>query len=178
MDLDKEIWRDVKGFEDFYKISNYGRIKSLNYNHTKKERILKPEVTKKGYLRIKLCKNGEEFKLLIHVLVAKTFLGDKSFDGLQVNHKNEIKDDNRVENLEWCTPSYNVNYGNRNLKVSKIMTNGVLSKKVYQYTLKGVFIKEWASLADIERTLNFHHSSISKCCNGKMENAYGFIWRY
>ena len=103
-----EIWKDVVGFEGLYQVSNLGRVKSLNYKRTGKAKIMKPYKTKKGYLRIYLTKNNKIFRFRLHRLVAFAFLENpNNFD--QINHKNEIKTDCRVLNLEWCDANYNCN---------------------------------------------------------------------
>jgi len=120
--MNDEIWKPIKKFEN-YEISNYGNIKSLNYNRTQEVKNLKYAI-KKGYKQVSLNKKGKQYFRNIHKLVAETFLNKKDFksmpyedrslvdlNDLEVNHKNEIKTDNKVDNLEWCTRSYNRNYG-------------------------------------------------------------------
>ena len=160
-----EIWRTIKGYESQYQVSDQGRVKSLKFG---KERILKPLRNTFGYLFVFLCKNGEKKEYKVHRLVAKTFIPNP--DNLpQVNHKDEDKDNNSVQNLEWCDSKYNNNYGTRNEK---------LSKSVLQYTKSGVFVREWKSATDVQRNLNYNIGNISKCCNGKLKSAYNFIWKY
>ena len=117
-----EEWRDVVGYEGLYQVSNLGRIKSLNYNHTGKEGILKLIYGKDGYVKISLCKKGEKPEtFLVHRLVAIAFIPNPN-NLPEVNHiidDFEHRSDNRVENLEWCTRDYNCNYGSRNKKVSE-----------------------------------------------------------
>lgn len=116
-----EIWKPIANFEN-YEISNYGRVKSLNYNHANQERILVPEVTKKGYLRICLSKNNIKYKFRIHRLVAEAFIPNP--DNLpQVNHKDEDKINNCVYNLEWCDNKYNNNYGTKIERAIKTRMN-------------------------------------------------------
>ena len=113
-----EEWKDIKGYEGIYQISNKGRVKSLNYNRTGKEKIREGTVDNTGYKIISLSKNGKEKKYSIHRLVAQAFLPNP--DNLPVvNHKDENKLNNNVENLEWCTHKYNCNYGTRNERTSK-----------------------------------------------------------
>ena len=106
----KEIWRDVVGYEGLYQVSNLGRVKSLNYHRSGKEGIMKPVLEDNGYYSVNLYKNGKVKKFSLHRLVVETFLG-KIPNGLVVNHLNEIKSDNRLENLEICTQKENTNYG-------------------------------------------------------------------
>jgi len=101
-----EVWKKIDNYPT-YQISSLGNVKSLNYNKTKKEKILKIRLLKSGYCRVGLCKNGKAKDFYIHRLVADSFLFKKTTD-TQVNHINGIKNDNRVDNLEWCTQSENM----------------------------------------------------------------------
>lgn len=168
-----EQWKDIKGYEGLYQVSNLGRVKSF-YNG--KEQIMKG-AKRRGYPSVKLTKDKKEKWWTIHRLVAEAFIPNP--DNLpMINHKNEIKTDNRVENLEWCTAKYNTNYGSRNEKVSNKRKNDSQSKTVFQYTLDGEFIKEYPSLGEIKRQLGYDKGNIAACCNGKYKKAYGFIWHY
>lgn len=108
--MEKEEWRDIEGYPN-YRVSNLGRVKSLNYNHTGKEKVLKAG-TNKGYLRVVLCKNGKKKRFQVHRIVAMAFLPNLH-NYPQVNHMDENPLNNCVENLEWCTAQYNSNYGTR-----------------------------------------------------------------
>ena len=160
----KEIWKDIKNYEGLYQISNLGRVKSLWYG---REKILIPVKLKNGYLRVILCKNGILKTYYVHRLVAEAFL-DNPNNLPQVNHKDENKQNNNVENLEWCTNEYNINYGTRTERCSK---------KVYQYTIDNILIKKWNSIAECERN-GFKHSLIIYCCQGKRKTHKGFKWSY
>lgn len=105
-----EIWKDIEGYEGLYEVSNLGKVRSY---HTGKVKELKQVKDKGGYLLVNLHKDGKIKRYLVHRLVAKAFLGDWSMWFPQINHKNEIKTDNSVENLEWCDGKYNINYGTR-----------------------------------------------------------------
>ena len=103
----EEIWKDVVGYEGIYQVSNLGRVKSLNYNHTGKEKVRKLDLGRKGYYLVVLCKGGKRKAHIVHRLVMLAFIGESD---LQVNHKNGIKTDNRLENLEYCTASENIRH--------------------------------------------------------------------
>lgn len=108
-----EIWKDIKGYEGRYEVSNMGRVKSLNYRRSGKSGILKSEDNGNGYFAVNLRKDNKNWHISVHRLVALTFLPNyENFP--EVNHKDEIKDNNNLNNLEWCTTSYNVNYGTHN----------------------------------------------------------------
>lgn len=100
-----EVWKPIKNYESLYEISNLGRVKSFKRNGTK-GKILKGTYDEWGYIRVALSKNGKSKKYKVHRLVAEAFIPNSN-NYSQINHDNGIKDDNRVENLEWCTPSFN-----------------------------------------------------------------------
>jgi len=173
------MWKDIQGYEKLYQISNFGRVKSLNYNHTRKEQILKPHKDKGGYLRVDLCKDGKRNGKLIHRLVAQMFLENPN-NLPCINHKSEDKTDNSVNNIEYCDYKYNNNYGTHQERCAKARLNHPkLSKKVNQYSLDGkTFIQSFHSAMEIQRQLGFANTHISDCCLGKRKTAYGFIWKY
>lgn len=118
-----EIWKPVKGFEGYYEVSNLGRVRSVDRvvvdksgrNQFKKGMILKSRSDRQGYIIVPLSINRHYTHKCVHTLVAEAFIPNP--DNLpQVNHKDEVKSNNVVDNLEWCTPKYNANYGNRNKK--------------------------------------------------------------
>lgn len=175
----EEQWKDIIGYEGLYQVSNLGNVKSLNYNHTGKERILKKYKGQDGYLRNNLCKDGEIKHMLNHRLVAQAFIPNDDLFKTEINHKDENKTNNCLENLEWCTSKENCNYGSRNERMVKAQINHPnKSKQVVQYSLDGVFLKTWQSIHEIERQLGFANQNIIRCCKGKYKTSYGFIWKY
>lgn len=185
--IEEEIWADIKGYEGYYKISTYGNVMSLNYNHTGKSKLMQPTIDKDGYERIGFSVNGKKKYFYIHRLVAIAFI--KNPNNLpKINHKdmspdlkNNIPVNNHVENLEWCTNQYNNTYGDRieKAKQTKKEKNSYgAGKTVYQYDLNGNLIKIWNSVMDIQRTLGFGESGIRGCCYGRLKKCYGFIWKY
>jgi hypothetical protein len=124
-----EIWKAVTGYEGLYEVSSLGNVRSLDrvirskHNGTtlRKGRILTPFYEeKKGYYQVALSKDGKEKKQRIHRLVATAFL-DNPFNYTDINHKDEIKTNNKVDNLEWCTRKYNNNYGTKPQRTSATM---------------------------------------------------------
>ena len=162
-----EIFKDIVGYEGLYQVSNLGSVKSLNYNRTGREGLLSPGVNTRGYLIVNLCKNGEQKPFKVHRLVAQAFIPNP-LNYPQINHKDENKTNNSVDNLEWCDCQYNIDYS--------------ISKPVAQYDLNGNLINVWKSIREAARQLGFDNSSssIAKCCNGskRYSTVHNYKWRY
>jgi hypothetical protein len=165
----QETWKDIKGYKGRYQISNNGNVRSLNYNNTKKPHLLAKTLTADGYYRVGLSKNKKQKLFFVHRLVAETFISNPN-NFLIINHKDGNKLNNKVNNLEYCTQSYNIKEAYR-LKLMKPR-----KLKVNQYDLQGNFIKQWNSIKEIELFYNCRH--ISNCCKKKRKTAKGFIWEY
>lgn len=172
-----EEWKDIDDYEGLYQISSLGRVKSTQYYNGTYERIMKPYIHKNGYLVVSLCKCKKKKIYLVHRLVAQAFL-DNPDNYKEINHKNEVKMDNRVENLEWCNSKYNNNYGTRIKRAAEKTRNGKTSKKVYQYSLDNEFIAEYPSTREVERQTGYFRTAIGACCRGKAKTAYGYKWSY
>lgn len=172
----KGIWKNIKDFE-IYQVSNLGNVRRYNKANEYDKRIkkytyLKFQTTKRGYLQVSLYKNGKQYRKTIHRLVAETFIPNYN-NYSQVNHINEIKSDNKVENLEWCDNWYNSHFGNHieNARIGHF-------KKINQYDLNNNFIKQWNSIIEASNTLKIDTSSISKVCKNKRKTAGGYVWKY
>lgn len=169
----QEIWKDIKGYENIYQISNKGNVKSLNYKQTGREKILKPSVDKDGYLFVCLCKNRKVKPFKVHRLVAEAFISNPN-NYPCVNHKNEIKDNNRLENLEWCTVKYNNIYNGRQKRIAEKLSKPVLKID----PISNEIVAEFPSIKEVERQLGYKQGNISKCCKGNRKTVGGFKWRY
>lgn len=182
-----EEWKDIEGYEELYQVSNLGRVRSLGNgsSNVSKERIMKPYKEKKGYLRVRLCKNGKYKHFLIHRLVANAFIpnpNNKPF----IDHIDTNPSNNKVDNLRWVTNKENCNnpltinhlIENSGLKNMKGKLNH-LSKPILQFSIDGEFIRKWDSAADITRELGISNGNICSCCRGeRYKTAYGYIWKY
>ena len=193
----EEIWKDIKGYEGIYQVSNKGRVKSLERvtickdgrKYHRKERILKCGLGAHGYPQVLLYNSkGDGKKLKPHRLVAEAFIPNPE-NKPQVNHKDEIKTNNCVENLEWMTAKENCNYGTRNNRIVKSIGKDTYkaigeavcktnSKPVAQYTKDGILIKVYPSVKAAAHQLGLSRSNISSAARGVYKQAYDFIWKY
>ena len=169
----QEIWKDIPGYEGHYQASNFGKIRSLKRN---KLRILKPGRDGGGYYMVQLCLNKVVKNASVHRLVWLTFNGPIPED-LQINHKDEVKSNNSLANLELVTPSQNNNYGTRNKRVSEKMGKRIqmLDKK------NNNTLKTFNSLTEAAQFLSKTSvCNISLCLNGhrNRKSAYGYKWKF
>ena len=174
------MWKNIKGYEGLYQVSDKGEVRSLNYRNTGKVQVLKPDKNNRGYLQVTLCKNGKRKIFLIHRLVAMAFIPNPS-NLPQINHKDENPLNNCVENLEFCDSRYNNNFGTRNQRIAEKRTgvfNTKTSKPVKQFDLQGNLINEYPSTHEVERKFGYNQGHISENCLGKLKTAYGYRWSY
>ena len=185
-----EIWKtavyDGEIYEGLYKVSNLGKILSLNYKNTGRPGLKNPSDNGDGYLRVGLSKNGKTKKCLVHRLIAETFL-DNPENKPCINHKIEgdvgkkiniviFNEDGTVDEerttIEWVTYEENNNYGTRNERMAKTK-----SKPVLQLSLSGDLIREWPSTRECGRN-GFDQSAVAKCCLGKLPHYKGFRFMF
>ena len=175
-----EIWKDIKDYEGLYQISNLGRVKRLAYTRKIcpkgteqydvhfKEHLKSTFIMNRGYQTVTLCKNSKLKSHHIHRLVAEAFL-DNPKNLPQVNHKDENKLNNKVENLEWCTPSYNNNYGERNNKMAAKLSKPVICIET------GI---TYSGIHEAARQTGMDYRNIHACCSGRYKTTGGYHWEY
>ena len=165
-----EFWYDVPGYEGLYQFSDLGRVKSLSYKRSGKERIMKQQDNGNGYKFVVLSKQGSEPKYFyVHRLVATIIHNPFPDKWTEINHIDEDRSNNKVENLEWCSHEMNLNYGSRPDKHAKS-----LSKKVLRVSTGEVY----QSTREAARITGFSQGNISNACCGRVKTAYGSEWRY
>lgn len=184
--MDKEIWKDIVGYEGLYQVSNLGRVKSLKRKvyagrgkmRWQYERILSNKKENgNGYKIVNLFKNGKGKNKYIHRLVAESFLENQN-NLPQINHKDENKSNNCVNNLEYCTCQYNCTYNNLHIRRGLKSRNNKMSKKVYQLNENNKILKEYPSISEASRQVNISFQAISDCLNGKQKHSAGYKWKY
>lgn len=183
----KEEWKQCKGFEPFYEVSNTGKIRSIAVWSEKYKRIIqrphakerKQEETKDGYMRVLLCYYGKHYHCAVHRLVAQAFIPN-SEELPCINHKDENTKNNCVENLEWCTWKYNSNYGTLPKRISnRMLQNHPSARVVNQYALDGTLLATYPSMKEAAHSIKTVSSNmIGRACKGKAKTAGGYKWSY
>lgn len=170
--IQQERWSDIEGYEGLYKISSAGRI--MSFAQSANGRILKPKISR-GYEQIALYRNGRYKTMAVHRLVAEAFIPNPE-NLPQVNHKDELRTHNQIDNLEWCTSEQNINYGNRNLLVSKANKNNYGRPVLVTDSLGNERI--FGSSSAAIRSLGLKQQSVSACIHGGQKTHRGFQFRY
>lgn len=178
----KEVWKDVAGYEGLYQVSNIGNVRSLDRHvpHKRmgkkfcKGHMMATHINNSGYVTVNLCKDNKYKSFDVHRLVAIAFIESDNISCVEVNHKDENKQNNVVDNLEWLTKSQNNRHGT---KVRRQQAK--IKRPVIQYDSSGKSIKEWESATDAEIAISGKFTgAISHCLHGKTKTAYGYIWRF
>lgn len=171
----EEEWKAIAGYEEVYEISNLGRVKSLKYG---KEKILKPGKTENGYLQVQLWRDGKIKNFLVHRLVAEAFIPNP--EGLpEINHIDEVKDNNCVENLEWVSRWYNMHFGTLYERSAAALSKAVEASKYSDFR---EICLTFASTREADRN-GYKQGNVAACCRGcfnrEGNNKYkGLFWRF
>lgn len=167
--MKNEVWKDIPNYEGRYQASTFGRIKSINSKCRKTDVIMSNRsISMCGYQVVNLKKDGNRKSFMVHRLVAMTFIPNPNNYPI-VNHKNENKLDNRVENLEWCDLKYNSSYGTIRNRIAE-----KLGKRVLCVELDLVF----PSIGAAARNYGLHYQNISRCCRNQNRTAGGYHWKF
>ena len=189
LDLETIGYRDIVWYQWLYMVSPIWEVVSLHYRGHSRIKNLVPAIYIGGYIRYWLFKEGRQKWILAHRLVAQAFLHNPD-NKPQINHINGVRNDNRLENLEWCTSSENnkhkfvtlwyknLFHSDKNPSTGYFGSMSSTGKKVLQYDRIGNFIKWWGSVIDASVWLWLGKTSISWCCRGKNKSAGWFIWKY
>ena len=175
------LFKQISEFKDYY-ISRCGKCLSYKKQFGTYIRLLTPIYTKKGYIEYAFYNNGCTYRRKAHRLVAHVFIPN-IVNKPQINHKNGIRDDNRVENLEWCTNQENIKHsfdklGRKSSNYNKFGKNNNRTKQVLQLDIDGNVVKKWDSMSDIQKKLGYSVSSVSRWCNNQAKLRNNFIWRF
>lgn len=181
---EEEVWKDIPDYEGYYQASNLGRIRSLDREVADRSgvriangKVLKSEMLQNDYLRVGLNKDGKTMRFLVHRLVWMAFNGTIP-DGMQVNHIDECKTNNKLENLNLMTPKENTNFGTRNQRVAKANTNHPsMSKPVVAFNEDEEIVFEFSSTQEAARN-GFNSGDLAACCRGERKTHKGLIWRF
>lgn len=170
-----EVWKEISGFCG-YQVSNIGRVKRSKKD---KEKIIRQQKTNSGYLSVSIYKCGKQYRKNVHRLVADAFLRNEN-ELPFVNHKDENKLNNSVENLEWCSADYNMNYGTINKRISdkRKERTSVKKKPVVQFIGDGKNGIIFESISSAAKETGTQRTSILNCCKGTQKTANGYKWKY
>lgn len=173
--LEREEWRSIDGFGGEYVVSSLGRVVAMPTKIRKDPRVLSQK--KDTYLRVALTKCGKAKLYPVHRLVALAFIPNPH-NYPQVNHIDEDKTNNKVENLEWVTASMNCNHGTRKARIREKQLNNVHPRPIIQKTLDGRFVARYTSCAEIPRVTRYKRTNVVECLRGRIRHAYGYKWEY
>lgn len=160
--MSKEYWKDIPGYKGLYQASNLWKVKSLKNN------LILKDYHNQWYKVIYLYKNSIRKFHLVHRLIALTFIWNSK---LEINHINWIRNDNKVENLEYCTREHNMRH-----RRDILWYTWPWEKEILQFNIEWIFLREWKSISEAQRVMKVHH--ISRVCSWERKTSWGFIWKY
>lgn len=183
--IEGEIWKDVQGFEGLYQVSSLGNVRSVRLQRNI------GQLSKRGYMRVRLFKGGKMYMKYVSILVATAFIKKPTSEKVEVSHINEDRSDNRLCNLVWESHKDNCSrplFGERqhiaHMGNKNAAGHGLSGKQnpsargVLQYSLDGEFIRKWDCITDANMALGIGKSCISNCCRCKSLSAGGYVWKY
>ena len=161
----KEIWKDIPNYEGLYQASNLGNIRSLKnrWGNRIEPRLVKQQKTKKGYKRVRLSKKNKSKTFMVHRIIYITFIKDVE-NGLEINHKDFNRENNKINNLEMINHTKNVRYSK--------------AKPIIQLSLNNEYIRKWDCIRDVEKEIGIDHRQICACLLGKRQTCHGYKWKY
>lgn len=187
METKNEIWKDIEGYEGYYQVSNFGRVRSVErliYLHDKNGRVkqsytvhgkmLTISIQRDGYCAVKIRKQPFQRIKSVHRLVAKAFVHGYC-EGLQVNHKDENKQNNHADNLEWVTGKENLNYGTA---IARITASQPARRPIIQMSMDGKIIRKFDSVRKASFATGIARCNITKACKGEYKQAHGYRWKF
>lgn len=180
-DFEGEIWNDINGFNGMYMVSNLGRVRSLfrkksNYNQFVTPKIMRASDNGNGYLFVNLTVNNKSKRFYIHRLVASSFIQNPN-NYPHINHKDENKHNNCIDNLEWCTPAYNNLYGTAKERGRKTRRDNGNCREIDMYDIRGNLIKHYVCAYDM-RMDGISRRSAYNVCNGRTRSYKNFVFRF
>lgn len=173
-----EIWKDIEGYEGLYQVSNWGRVRSLHRKHSyckSRDNILSNNLSP-NYYHVALCKDGKVIRRQVHRLVAENFIPNPN-NYPQVNHIDENKTNNMVDNLEWVTARQNLIHSNV-LKKMKQAAIKKQQKSVIMYDTNGAYLKEFESATIAAKHIGDYQQNVSACCYGKVNRVKGYVFKF
>lgn len=185
IDITAEVWKDIAGYEGLYQVSNMGRVRSFSrevkccggHSRITRSHILHGYINGSGYYEVALCNSEGQSHRRVHELVAKAFIPNPTHLPV-INHIDEDKANNKVNNLEWCTTAYNNAYGTRNFRIGETLKLTRTGRPVIQLSLDDCFLKEYRTIRLAARENHVQPSNIHKACDGTIKQTGGFKWRY
>lgn len=183
-----EVWRDIEGYEGYYQVSNFGRVRSVErviYLHDRESgrirqpktihgKILTNQLNRYGYLRVNMQKHPQRKAHFVHRLVAKEFVPGYC-EGMQVNHKDENKQNNHADNLEWVTGKENINYGTA---IARITASQPARRPIIQMSMDGKIIRKFDSARKASFITGIDSRNITRACKGEFKQAHGYRWKF